>query len=157
MDLVALRKTLSVLLEIEMKTISKIEKYIALQDSSPLLQFQNDAESQKSEYSKLKSFSSKLVSDIELTDTYIAKLSSFICQADAEMDNDATLLLTIVFNGYVAWKLSVKAFIVNTDNIFNTKAQVKYSSILSEARSLYTATQTLCRIINDGLSKITVL
>ena len=109
----------------------------------------------KREYSKFMLFSSKLVSDIERTDRYISTLSAFICQADDEMHNNITPLLSAVFNEYERWRTSAKLFLVNTENVFNSNDQKRYSSLLTEARALSSTTQALCKTINNGILKIT--
>ena len=111
MDILSLKKILSLLLEAEAKTKARIEKYIDIQNSSILVNFSDDEETRKAEYSKLKSFSIKLVGDIEAADVYAAKLSTLVCKADQEMNNGLMLKLIRIFDGYCAWREDRKSVV----------------------------------------------
>ena len=156
MNILTLKKTLSLLLEAQNKTKSRLGKYLDLQDSPLLVNFSDDEETMRNEYSKLKSFTLKFVSDIENADTYIAKLSTYICQSDSEMNNSTTLLLITIFDRYTSWRSSAKNFIIKSENIIENNDQNKYSLLFSEARSLYCATDSLCCFLNNELLKISV-
>ena len=154
MDILSLKKILSLLLEAEAKTKARIEKYIDIQNNSILVNFSDDEETRKAEYSKLKSFSVKLASDIEAADVYAAKLSSFICEADKEMKNNITIILIRIFDGYCAWRASAEKFIAKSENIFENNDKNKYALLFSETRTLHSATDTLCSLINNEILNI---
>lgn len=155
MNRLILKKTLSLLCEAEIKTIKRVDKYISLQDSSNIIDFRGDAERKNNELSKLKSFNAKLTSDIDVTDTYAAKLASFICEADLEENNEMTIQLSMLFDNYAYWKNTAKSFIINTEALFDGDI-VKYSELLSGAIALRSSTEALCKKIEDTISKINV-
>jgi len=156
MDIITLNKSLSLLLETEKKIKKRTEKYIELCDSSLLFQFTNEDETKKLELSKLTSFTSKLVENIGSTDAYIAKISSYICISDNEMNNDMTLFLTTIFDKYTYWKSAAKAFILNTERLFKDNEKIKYSLLLSEAKVFDSATEAFCTAISDIINKIKI-
>jgi hypothetical protein len=154
MDILSLKKILSLLLEAETKTKARIEKYIDIQNSSILINFSDDEQTRKAEYSKLKSFSVKLVNDIESADVYAAKLSTLVCEADQERNNDLTLKLIRIFDGYCAWKEAAEGFIAKSEIIFENNNKNKYALLFSEARMLLAATDALCNLINNEILNI---
>ena len=154
MDILYLKKILSLLLEAEAKTKTRIEKYIDLQNSSILVNFTDDDQTRKAEYSKLKSFSIRLVNDIEATDVSAAKLSTLVCESDQEMNNAITQKLIRIFDGYSAWRSAAEGFIAKSENTFENNDKNKYALLFSEARMLLAATDALYDLINNEILNI---
>ena len=90
MDLLSLKKTLLLLLEVIKKSKTRIEKYINMQDPMQDVYFDISEKTKNEACVMAKSFSARLVNDLDTADRFAAILASNIVKADDEMQNEIT-------------------------------------------------------------------
>lgn len=140
MDILSVKKALSFLLESNQKIFARTEKYLNMQDPTFTLEFYKKDSDIKKEHSRLISFSTKLVSDIDRADGYVSILSGHLCQADGEMLIQIISVLSDALESYYLWRSSTLCFIENSEKIFSDQNGIRYSKLISETRALLTAT-----------------
>lgn len=154
MDILSLKKTLSLLLEILKKSKAKTDKYINMQNPAhaTMLSFSEDII--KSAQTTLNVFSAKLVSDIDTADIYAARISGYICEADEAMNNELAAALCGVFNAYTLYKSTATEFLNFVNVCFSESGNPQFSALLLDLRRLSKITDNICGVLTNTINSL---
>jgi len=139
MDELTILKELSALMD---KVLNETNEYIAKFDINNSFSFNNNKDKVNGLSLNYHKLTFELLHTVELTDALGAKLASLTVKADNENNLELSGYFSSLFERYCAWKDSLLIFIASSDRLFLKKDNLKYSSILNEARIFLNSTES---------------